>query len=234
MTNEIIHIGDRAYIKAKVVMLPTEKASRIKYIPIGEYEGGNKYTTEPKLLFVSTPTEFGYEGRHLYFTTNEEIKEGEWFIDLLNNEIYQNTSDITIGSKCRKIVATTDREILYYSGNDIRGRQYDAQYQYPRPSIAFLQKYVEMNGKIDEVLIEMGKICILVPSIDTPEGLYDYKIKIAFDNTITIKPVKDSWNREEIKAVLFNFWSEMSDPYPHPDELSLINEYLDKWMNKNL
>ena len=84
-----------------------------------------------------------WQPQHLYFTTDEEIKEGNWFINTNFQKIYQANSEnskniIEFGPhpEIRKIIATTDPEL-----------------ELPQPSQAFIKAYCEQGG-IDEVDVE--------------------------------------------------------------------------------
>jgi len=165
--------------RAKVIMLPTDKATRGSNI--FKTNNGFRYQT---VLEDANIKEFSksfnsWIPQHLYFITEEVIKEGDWF---LHNKIIKqcknNSKTANKLKSCKKIVATTDVLPLYKAGIEIG-------LFLPQPSQAFIEKYCELGG-IDEVLIEY--------EID---GLFPYKIKIDSHNTITIHPIKDSWTKEE-------------------------------------
>jgi hypothetical protein len=58
------------------------------------------------------------------------------------------------------------------------------------------------------------------------------KLKLAPDNTITIKPVKDSWNREELEKLLFKIAQYAIRSEKSGQKFQLSN--LDKWIEENL
>jgi hypothetical protein len=107
-----------------------------------------------------------------------------------NPEWFKNESGDTV--KAYKVIASTDKSL-----------------NLPSPSNAFIQKYCEMNGKIDEINVEY----IEVDVTETYAGVefygetevvigYDEIPKISPDNTITIKPIKNRFNREEVVNIL--------------------------------
>lgn len=182
----VIQLGGKSYIKSKVVMLPTEKASHL-------------YIQKDKLYFEEYPTKNVNAGnQHLYFLSDEKPKDGEWFMycDLQGIPLFPlKYDDINQPDDLdKKIVVTTDQSL----GGDEPKRYVSAGGHYqesvfwnkwkseqlPRPSNEFLQAYCKANGKIDEVLIE----CEI---FDLFDGKFDEKIKVSPDNTITIKPVPD-------------------------------------------
>lgn len=162
-------------VRAKVIMLPTE----------------NKQDNIPLHLGVDGKLRCNYSNRyanvlvekaqHLYFTTDEEIKEGDWYIDDCNLIRQAVTSDKDYWDRrptYKKIVTSTDKSLGL-----------------PQPSQAFIQKYCELGG-IDEVDIELK-------SSDLDYFFGD--LKVDSHNTITIHSVKDSWSREEMFQLMDNY-----------------------------
>jgi hypothetical protein len=164
-----------------------------------QYDGANIYHTNLNPCF-------------LHFTTDEEPKEGEWVIvngglNRIGVDKYQTNVNYSI--KPRKIVSSTDKSLI--AKKEIIGKD-DLGYLFnnihlSQPSEAFIKKYVEVGG-IDEVDIEYERVYedqleggefILRPTIP-PE----YGIKVDSHNTITIHPIKDSWNLEEVTELIYN------------------------------
>ena len=92
----------------------------------------------------------------------------------------------------------------------------------PQPSQQFIEKYIEEFNKgntITEVDVEYEKNK-LYPMIQNN----NIRLKINPDNTINIKPTKDSWNREEVVNLLYKsrFHKNSSE------------EKFDKWIEENL
>jgi hypothetical protein len=88
---------------------------------------------------------FNEKGQLLYFTSSEEIKEGDWY--LLGNTPRQSTGNLgKPDSKWLKIIATTDTELGY--GDEVGG-------WYPLPQIpqSFIEEYCKQGG-IDKVELE--------------------------------------------------------------------------------
>jgi len=186
-------INGRYYISAKVVMFPTKAATHIKSFKNGMLYG------DFKKCWIRMDELF----QHLYFTSDEEIKENDWVlrgvktIQQINSlNAYSNTGCITLGfaqKYCKKIIATTDKSLGL-----------------PELSYSFIQKYIEEYNKgniITDVLVEYDKVMTtfldrLVPLIDGKDMYgtsckYKLVLKRKPDNTIIVNKVKDSWNREE-------------------------------------
>ena len=172
-------------VRAKVHMLPTED---IENYPLYIHDKG--YLIEGKYR-VGEPS--GTQ-KHLYFTTDEKIVEGDWCIDLISVQLggqprlvrasREFARDTPAGEDAFKIVATTDTSLGL-----------------PHPSQAFIQKYCELGG-IDEVDIELK-------SSDLDYFFGDLKVD-PIHNTVTIHSIKDSWNREEVEKLLELAWATAS------------------------
>lgn len=190
--------------KAQVLMLPTNKGEA----QLGLYESIGK---EIQLITAKSRNwdyikEASYiKPQHLYIFSDEEIKEGDWYIDLSDKEnvrpIYKKSQQN--GYKdCKKIIATTDTSIrLGQEDTHSRGVSY-----YLQPSQSFLEVYVREYNKgnvIKEVMVEYNEI------IDE-----DGRLKVnSKDNTITIKRMKDNFTIFEIKQALHKAEIEHNKDY---------------------
>lgn len=127
----------------------------------------------------------------------------------------------------REILASTNKSLRNYRG-----------WTLPRPSKEFLEKYCEL-GEIKEVLVEYTDEEIEETFVEGSDR-WSKKIispsilKVASDNTITIKLIKDSWNRDDIKNILLQFAKDCGmdeDLYSHYN-----GDYkgLDNWIKENL
>lgn len=240
-----------SFKKCPVVMLPTNEKAIInlneyrKDVPtLNHSKEISNYETNPYQLIRDR----GYQPQHLYILSNEKIKEGDWVYEnnlnqetniyqvfKINNELgffrFKNVwIPLNKQNSAKKIIATTDRlSVLiddgYLAKESPTGKVID---YLPQPSQSFIQKFVEEYRKcniITEVMVEYeeGK------SYSGNEGLIVKEwLKInPKDNTITIRKVKDSWNREEVKNLISKAFSS-----------DLINTQsateLDKWIEENL
>lgn len=175
------------YVKSKIVMLPTKDGSKIGKVkqPINHLIYNKDYINSELV-----------ENQHLHFLSNEEIKEGDWLLADGYNNMHpkhlgiakadkEQLRAILQGFTAKKIIATTDESL-----------------NLPRPSNEFLKKYCELGG-IDEVVVEyveeydwsLGDI-----AIDYPIG---YKLKVAPDNTISIKSIQQKiYTQKEVDDLL--------------------------------
>lgn len=185
--------------KCKVVMLPTNEKAKVG--------ADNWYLPKTKTLIINNIVS------HLYITSDEEIKEGDWFIielfkvdgtsDGLHVEQATFIEDVWINKgiiarrhsgNCKKVIATTDR-LTIDIGID--------SWIIPQPSQSFIEEYVQEYNKgniITDVMIEYsykGE----QHNEDSTLNTFHPKVNPK-DNTITIKKVKDSWTREEVIELL--------------------------------
>ena len=85
-------------------LLPTDKPSRL-------YEFGNQFNIQDK-------QQENFRSFNINITSNEEIKEGDWYYDTNDNEslfpIYRRSQDPKFYSGCKKIILTTDQDLIKY------------------------------------------------------------------------------------------------------------------------
>jgi hypothetical protein len=82
-------------------VLPTEKPSRL-YLTTHEYIFEEGY---------SLPTD-ECENKNIYITNDEEIKEGDWKLDTFHNQISKVTNMISVSKYDKKIILTTDQDLI--------------------------------------------------------------------------------------------------------------------------
>ena len=230
------------WIKRQVVMLPTkEKADGVTVID-------SFRTIKPNMFIIHNNLyqHEDYKAYHIYILSDEEIKEGDWVL-CSNGNIKQITKDNTNDKfieNWKKIIATTS----------LLDRNYNLDRQLPQPSQDFIKVFVEEYNKgnvIEWVDVEYEKVCAncnkylsahrfgVCPNklhldkttlVDTYEESVnaDYALKIdPKDNTISIRKIKDSWNREEVIEII-NTISEKIDFE------SATQKTIDKWIEENL
>lgn len=196
--------------RGKVVMLPTKEKSNI-------------WLRNGKLEYNSSASK-RINPQHLYILNHEEIKKERlrWIMDNregMNGFIHQ-VSVILDSKLCPEIIASTNSALKW----EFKGVQMSRMFELPQPSQSFIEKYVEEYNKgniITEVMVEYEDYWIGVcHSLDVA-----YRPKVSKDNTITIKKLKDSWTREEVK-ILFDRYNEFI-AHHEPEEWN-------KWIEENL
>lgn len=145
---------------------------------------------------------FNKIGQHLYITSDEKIKEMDWYYLSFDNSINLASPTFMKGLKtnCFKIIATTDKSLKF--GEDISGViRYKSL---PTPSSEWIQYYISEYNKgnvITKVMVEY-MVANIKEYIDEQDAYgYDnfvHHLKVNSDNTINIKSAKTSWSREEV------------------------------------
>ncbi len=93
----------------------------------------------------------------------------------------------------------------------------DPSLELPLIPQSFITKFVELQGKIDEVMIDM----INIPNFKVME--YSYKPKLRSDNTVIVSKVKDTWTRDEVVALIQKYNTDFK-----------VFEDNEEWLNNNL
>ena len=142
--------------------------------------------------------------QHLYITSDEKIKEGDWCIlfDSFNHifsdhiQQYLPNKGHVLNDGLHKIIASTDSSLKLYGEPTINGNR-TFKGLMPQPSKSFIEKYIEEYNEghiINEVMVEYDTYEVWGGPTVT-EDLLKVNSK---DNTITTKKVKDSWNAYEM------------------------------------
>lgn len=230
----------KQYIEHDLVMLPTKEKSNI-----------HSYMYDLSLLNTLKETyqmngnsQISY-AKHLYITSNDEIKEGDWVFDPIGNRVAQirevSKKGYNFGAK--KIIATTDSSLW----------EHDDTVPYPKtrpalPQISqeFIEYFVEEYNKgniITKVLIEYkedveqtkvknSKIPFSVSKYHPDNSIYTPVINP--DNTINIKSVEvKMYSREEV-IKLMNKSIDIGYNYCKNDRPVHTRTFIDKWIEENL
>ena len=112
-------------------VLPTDKPSRFSLKSSGEYCLTNQ-------LYTNSPN---FTNRHIYITSDEEIKEGDWCIDLDTYTLFKLGNWKTENGK--KIILTTDPDLIGVQSIDNE----------------FLEWFVK-NPSCEEVEVENKKVLV--------------------------------------------------------------------------
>lgn len=203
-------------VKSKIIMLPTEDLYKgvilLRHIwkndPEMECRSLWQYketiTIDKVKQYTTLNGSFrdsydAFEPQHLYFTTDEKIKEGDWVysvhgfvvqVDRISGGyLYHKKGGNNYLNCYKKIIATTDTSLGI---TDHRVSPVPNFINLPKPPKAFIEKYCKEGG-IEHVDIEY----INNGDIDFGYGL-DYLPLVNSNNEITIYPIKDSWTKENL------------------------------------
>ncbi len=171
-------------------MLPTEKASNI-FIKDGVLKDAFRYRNKCE-------KGNGYKPQHLYLISDDEIKEGDWVYNVLDNIVCEHKgllipSDSIINYK--KVIASTD-PALHVRDNSIYvdGKTEEILMEFDAPELpeSFIKTYVEAGG-IDEVMVEYDTQNFL----DKSNGLFEEKelingLKLTDNNEVIISMLEEN------------------------------------------
>jgi hypothetical protein len=126
--------------------------------------------------------------QHLYLVSDREIKEGDWVLATDENHV-RVIAPFQFGFKQgeQKVEATTDKSLGL-----------------PLIPQSFIEEYVQKQGKIDKVKIQMENWEPKIQSILGPQQDNEYLPKS--EQEVIILPIKDSWNREEVRHIAMKAW----------------------------
>ena len=199
-------------IEAKVHMLPTEDG-----VIFLNRATGTLVTSIPNVAKKL------YPAQHLYITTDEEIKEGDWYLMNMKYPTQSASGEVEKGNydNCRKIIATTDPR-LYTTCTcalkDSHGIECGPLPQIPQ---SFIEDYCKAGG-IDKVMVEYEEWTTMY------RGMANYKLKTDSNNCIIIHPVEEKvYSREEVEDLIHKFNMEQAG-FPW-----VLNDTL-KWIKENL
>ena len=188
-------------LKRNVVMLPTNE----KAAPILSYLDDKHLQYFPNDCWSNKDL----TKRHLYLISDEEIKEGDWYIiydaynniDSIKKADYNKTNEFSLkpySDYCKRITSSTNKSLGL-----------------PSPSDSFIKKFIERYNEgypITDVMIEYEPDYSIHCNISANECLTYHpdikdckdcphckqKLKVDKNNCITIRPVKNHWTREEV------------------------------------
>lgn len=172
------------HIICRPVMLPasdTQVSDKDQlYIPL--HDPNSKYQIRLSTV-PNSPTSMRKEcqRQHLYLVSDKPIKEGDWVL-WDNKQIYKvlTSFEYSVSRVEKKIEATTDKSL----GLPLIPEQW------------IRDVYVPAQGKIDKTRVKFG-----LASFDG----YDVK-----RGEVIILPIKDNYNREEVKAILEAYDDDIS------------------------
>lgn len=182
--------------------------------------------------------------QYLYILSDEEIKEGDWYITS-DNKLLQCRKVLmkliyTYGdygrnpNGCRKVICTTDKSLVMKF--DIIGG-FETGLCLPQPPQSFIEYFVHEYNKgnvVSEVEVEYEQIHWKGTKLSY-EDKFNLKINPK-DNTITINKLKDMYSREELEYLLHRVVNESHcgfDRIKHANSNECAG-FVNKWIETNL
>jgi hypothetical protein len=177
-------------------LLPTDKPSRLlKTIPKSN-------------LILAKENTIGshWQNQNIYITSDEEIGEGDWYLDTTVNVIFKNDKLFLNGTGYKKIILSTDPELIAYGVQAIDDE--------------FLEWFVK-NPSCEEVEVVSAKT---IPALQlTGNGHCWWKIIIPKEET------KQGTMSEAIKQVISN---QLKQETLEEDDLDSIENKIIECLNK--
>ena len=216
--------------KHKVVMLPTNEKAKVGMINLEPF---NRDGHKLELIRYVTNGD-GLNPQHLYFLSDEEIKEGDWYIHYQKGTglRVQKAIGNNIPMDAKKIIATTSSLSVNYD-------LHKDSIWLPQPSQSFIEKFVDEYNKgnvITEVMVEYVSGVTIVDELQWENHETHLKVNPK-DNAITIRKVKNTWDKEEVIKVCLKMQHDYlkfhRDSYYLPNAHE-IAEWTDKWIEENL
>lgn len=164
--------------KCNVIILTTDKASILHISKKGEL------LNTPEL----SDSKPDFQPQHLYITSSDEIKEGDWYYDYYNQEIIKSLfKKLPIEfDNFNKIIASTDPELHKTNITQI--------------GFSFIDDYITEYNKgnvIKEILVEyVLESSFMGFDFETGIDCSDYKPKLRSDNTIIINRLQEVFTKK--------------------------------------
>ena len=222
--------------EANVHMLPTEDITNIVvfnddlYLNNGYIEEDDQYLLGDATSNSHQEPKSAFEFQHLYFTTDEKIKEGDHFYNPATNEILFASkemlswnSDTTQEHKgWRKIISSTDPKLKLCKQIDVCGKSLSGKCICPDtvPQIpqSFIEEYCNQGG-IDKVDVEYW----IVEKEYSITKKREIEIKVDSNNCIIIHPVEEKmYSKEEVIKMFWDCHGGVLDQ----DQIKWIKENL--------
>lgn len=202
--------------ECKVQMLPTEDKSHIGLYT--DVRGKLDIYYRDKL----TPQVRDFFPQHLYITSDEKIKEGDWYYEKEHKRTLQCKTDtqseiINSWEDCRKIIGTTDNNL--FSEEDIIPHT-----SLPMIPQSFISEYCDKGG-IETVMVEYKLMSI---TKGHHNFIHEYELKLSSDNTIIIHPLEEKmYSKEEVETLISDFYSAFCNS-------TGLEQERDNWIKENL
>ena len=210
------------YRNCQIIMLSTNE----KAVGLG---ARNWYFPNTKKLVINSLES------NLYILSDDKIKEGDYYFDS-NYRLIMKASKVstnTINNTYKKVIVTTDSSLsLDSTGFVTFNLNTNKTSLLPQIPQQFIEHYINEYNKdnqIENVMVDYEEERYSTFSgqnnSESSKDVWTNKLKINSDNTINIKPVKDSWDREEVISLIDKFDTKFAD---------CSKEQFDKWIEDNL
>lgn len=184
----------------ELVMLPTDSEH---HVIIKKNSG--------KLLQQNKDKIFSGEKHHLHLITEGDVKKGEWCLHRVQHEYNLTKAWSDNPMECYSIIATTDKTLLKDNPNFPSGQRFidrmkskkmdeSVYLRYPIIPPSVVKEFVESDGNIETLNIEMGYCGRVCNACGAPEDNHPYRHpfvgkfgpKLSANGSILIPIVEDT------------------------------------------
>jgi hypothetical protein len=231
------------YKRAQAVMLPTTEETDL-FIVNKQLFNYHKHQQGDGVSAIN---------QHLHIISDDEIKEDAWCLvgvyphqkvkqcaelaysqdgKTVNGYLFTDGTKHT-ASECKKVIVTTDRKLTEDNRTYISGLMGKPN-RLPQPSQQFIEKYIEFYNRgvvLSDVLVKYERIPWNLDEYGSLIEEEELRLKINPDNTITIKELKETWNRKEVINLMWQAYKHSNTIFE--EEEGLRREF-DKRIEENL
>lgn len=230
--------------KCKIVLIETDKAENCLILNTIK-----ELVHYPNQVFTrSYLNSLNRASFHLYVLSDDKPKEGEYIptYDEHSNKlngVIKYDGVMGLPAYPKKIIATTNRSLIKSKNCECLATTPEGCSEciekFPILSKDFIDKYcIEYNksNKIEEILVEFidnGEEG-WSGSNESGEPIWNEKIELLVnpDNTINIKMIKDTWNREEVVSILHSYVDSSVTKSLVLNKI--FHDQCNRWINQNL
>lgn len=182
----------------QIKMLPTNQFGDIGEFIISKYDHDGKLACGIK---IQEPVKMSETRQHLYFLSENNINNGDWYhYEQFGEHIFKKAHSKSnfenlnkSGGYFKKVVATTNREFrVHYGVTGKNGLSILKEKTLPKPSVEFINHYVDEYNKGDEIVMVDVEYEKYIPEsfafsmYGNDEPPTEFQLKVNPDNTINI------------------------------------------------
>ena len=158
-------------------ILPTDKPSRLLWC----FEDKRHYTSIDEIYFKNQKE---LENQNIYITNSEEIKEGDWCIDIEDSTVFKvkeqghsgllrSATDSFVEDSCKKIILTTDDQLIKDGVQAIDDEF--LEWFVKNSSCEWVEVEKILLGKVEGTTMTISKYKIIIPKEEPKQHLIDMK-----------------------------------------------------------
>ena len=208
----------------QIVMLPSDDKVNYRQLCLDKSHRPNRlilmYSEEYSYAKVQ---EHNQEPQNLYILSNDEIKEEDFFMSTFMSyplhNVKEGYAEYPDTNNCKKIIATTDKTL--------------GLPQIPKEFIeAYILSYnMGSMTTLDEIMVEYEDFISSNPIWNSKNPLSNVIVRprVDINNCISITLIKNTYSKEEVKALLHNLAKEM-----YKRGIIFNPESTEKWIEQNL